>query len=115
MLTYKFDGMDEYIKTVLKLNKKLRKEALGLIASATSQTARDARKLVPKKTKFLMRSIQWRLEKDGTVGIIFVFAIYGIFVEFGTRLQRPQPFLGPAFEKNKAWLESEMKRIAKRV
>lgn len=115
MLAYKFDGMDEFIKTALKLKKNLQKEALGLIPSATSQTARDARKNAPKDTGFLIQTIQWRLEKGGTVGIVFVFASYGPFVELGTRFNRPQPFLGPAFEKNVAWLESEMKRIAKRV
>lgn len=114
-LTYKFDGLDEYLKRVLKLNKNLQKEAIGLIQSATSLTARDARKLAPKDTGFLIRSIQWRLEKDGTVGIVFVFAEYGIFVEFGTRFTRPRPFLGPAFEKRLAWLGSELKRITKRV
>ncbi len=115
MVTYKFDGLDEYLKRVLKLSRNLQKEAIGLIQSVTSLTARDARKNAPKITGFLIRSIQWRLEKNGTVGIIFVFAHYGIFVEFGTRFTRPQPFLGPAFEKNKARLESELKRITKRV
>lgn len=115
--TYKFDGLDEYLKRVLKLNKNLQKEAIGLIQSATSLTARDARKNAPKDTGFLIRSIQWRLEKDGTVGIVFVFAEYGQWVEFGTKNPKrpPRPFLGPAFEKNKARLESELKRITKRV
>jgi len=55
-----------------------------------------AQRYAPKRTGRLATSIRY-MYNDATYVLAFVVdAPYGVFVEYGTRYQRPQPYLRPA-------------------
>ena len=59
----------------------------------------EARALVPVKTGFLQASIgagEIKISRGGIEAEVRADAEYADFVEFGTSLQDPQPYLGPA-------------------
>jgi HK97 gp10 family phage protein len=84
-----------------KASKVLRRSALAI--------ERDAKVMVPVDTGFLKNSITTDLEGDGRfMGMaaeIGPTANYGGYVEYGTSRMSPQPYMGPAFDKNKDGFE----------
>jgi HK97 gp10 family phage protein len=59
--------------------------------------ATTARRLVPVDTGYLKASIEVLKKVSGSSGyFVNVYADYAVFVEFGTRYQRAQPYLTPA-------------------
>lgn len=115
MISVKFEGIDGFELRLSRLKKNLIREAKAAIIEATSLTARDARRNAPFDTGHLRRTVQWRLEKGGFLGIVAVTANYAAHVEFGTRNTRPQPYLAPAFDKNAKKFDAILRKIAKRV
>ena len=70
------------------------------IVQQMNQIGRDvvsiAQRYAPKRTGRLATSIHY-MWNDATYTVAFVVdAPYGVFVEYGTRYQRPQPYLRPA-------------------
>ena len=63
----------------------------------------DAKKDCPVDTGRLRSSITHEVE--GTVGYVETDVDYAPYVELGTYKMRPQPFLFPALEKNKAKIQ----------
>lgn len=82
---------------------------------AVAQTAllieSDAKQLAPVDTGRLRASIHADIAPNGLSATVSDGTTYGIFVEFGTRRQRPQPFLRPAYEKNRPRLIANLKAI----
>lgn len=64
----------------------------------TIQVERAAKRLCPVDTGRLRSSITHSVERDGRglVGFVGTNVEYAIYVEFGTRYMRAQPFLRPA-------------------
>lgn len=91
-------------------------EALGNITVRTNKEAeqvvkeiRDgARALAPVRTGNLKRSIKAHRYQYGWV--VEVGAPYGIYVEYGTRNMRAQPYLTPAFERAKRNLRQRLRK-----
>lgn len=88
-------------------------KVLPLVVAATTKatldTSRDARELTPVDTGYLRASIAVAVGSDGTTafGEVTAGANYAPYVEHGTSRMAPQPFMGPAHEKNAAkWLEA---------
>ena len=92
------------------------KEWIELVQQATDEACeegaemvlKDARKLVPKRTKKLHDEIDIRKApyEDGGWSVLAqgpgnYDRFYAIFVELGTSDTRAQPFLRPALNKNK--------------
>lgn len=86
--------------------------AAGRIGAATSAIVRrtalaveaDAKALAPVDTGNLRNSISTSIAGDGRSSSISAeigpTAEYGAFVEYGTSRMGPQPYMGPAFDRN---------------
>jgi HK97 gp10 family phage protein len=123
----KIEGMEEVFKM---LDKVVDPKALGEgLQKACALVERTAKQNAPKDTGALRRSITSRIE--GTTGIVFTPLEYAPYVEYGTGLfsteggrkdvpwhyqddagnwhttngQKPQPFLKPALDSNRAQIK----------
>lgn len=70
-----------------------------------------ARQLAPVDTGFLRNSIEV-LKTGDLSAVVFVGAEYGVYVEFGTRRMRAQPFFTPAADEARRYFENEMRKLA---
>ena len=52
------------------------------------------------------------MQGDGLRAAVVATASYAPFVEQGTSRQAPQPFMGPATDRNATLFEEAMKRLA---
>jgi HK97 gp10 family phage protein len=124
-------GVDKIIETMDKIvSPEALKAALGQCCALVERTAKE---LAPKDNGELRRSITSKVENN--VGIVFTPLEYAPYVEFGTGLfaetagrkdvpwcyqddegewhstsgQKPQPFLRPALEQNRANIKKLLK------
>ena len=56
-------------------------------------------RLAPKRTTYLAGSISYTYDENTYTLSLTVGAAYGVFVEYGTRYMRPQPFVRPALNE----------------
>lgn len=123
----KIEGMEEVFKM---LDRVVDPKALGEgLQKACALVERTAKQNAPKDTGALRRSIASRVE--GTTGIVFTPLEYAPYVEYGTGLfattggrkdtpwsyqddagnwhttngQKPQPFMKPALDSNRAQIK----------
>ncbi len=121
-------------KIVEKMDKMVSPEALkAALGQCCALVERTAKELAPKDNGELRRSITSKVENN--VGIVFTPLEYAPYVEFGTGLfaetagrkdvpwcyqddegewhstsgQKPQPFLRPALEQNRANIKKLLK------
>lgn len=73
----------------------------------------DAKQFAPVDTGRLRSSIHADIAPNGLSATVATNVSYAIFLEMGTRYQRAQPFMFPAFEKNRAAFVSNLKRNLK--
>lgn len=127
----KFEGLDEVLYKLDKISSDANiEEALGTCCAVVEKSAKQK---APKDTGALRRSITSKVE--GNQGIIFTPLEYAPYVEYGTGLfaesggrkdvpwnyqddegkwhstsgQKPQPFMRPALEENKALIKQILK------
>ena len=127
----KFEGLDEVLYKLDKISSDANiEEALGTCCALVEKSAKQK---APKDTGALRRSITSKVE--GNQGIIFTPLEYAPYVEYGTGLfaesggrkdvpwnyqddegkwhstsgQKPQPFMRPALEENKALIKQILK------
>lgn len=127
----KFEGLDEILYKLDKISSNANiEEALGTCCAIVEKSAKQK---APKDTGALRRSISSKVE--GNQGIIFTPLEYAPYVEYGTGLfaesggrkdvpwnyqddegkwhstsgQKPQPFMRPALEENKALIKQILK------
>ena len=127
----KFEGLDEVLYKLNKISSDANiEEALGTCCAVVEKSAKQK---APKDTGALRRSITSKVE--GNQGIIFTPLEYAPYVEYGTGLfaesggrkdvpwnyqddegkwhstsgQKPQPFMRPALEENKALIKQILK------
>lgn len=77
-----------------------------------------AKQYVPKDTWYLHDHIEWERLAKGVFEVRVVGSVsqetgayYGIYVEFGTRYMRAQPFFRPAIAEAKRQFLEEMKAV----
>ena len=85
------------------------KQAGAAVRLATLGTERDAKVLAPVDTGNLRNSITSTIR--GLSGVVGPTANYAIHQEYGTSQMGPQPFMGPATERNAALFYQAMSRI----
>ena len=127
----KFEGLDEVLYKLDKISSNANiEEALGTCCAVVEKSAKQK---APKDTGALRRSIASKVEDNQ--GIIFTPLEYAPYVEYGTGLfaesggrkdvpwnyqddegkwhstsgQKPQPFMRPALEENKALIKQILK------
>ena len=127
-MSIKFEGLDEILSSLEKLADPAKFEAA--MGKACALVERDAKQNAPKDTGALRRSITSKVEHNGNEiqGIVFTPLEYAPYVEYGTGLfaeeggrqdvpwtyqddkgewhttngQKPQPFMRPALDDNRA-------------
>jgi len=111
-------GKEELIKKFDRLSTKVREQINKLVAAAAVNTQRAAKLRVPVRTGALRNSIMVQIDR-GAHGSVFAtvgaFMPYASYVEHGTRFQKPKPYLMPAYEQNRKWLEQELRRIEREI
>lgn len=127
----KFEGLDEILYKLDKISSNANiEEALGTCCAIVEKSAKQK---APKDTGALRRSISSKVEDNQ--GIVFTPLEYAPYVEYGTGLfaesggrkdvpwnyqddegkwhstsgQKPQPFMRPALEENKALIKQILK------
>lgn len=73
----------------------------------------DAKQFAPVDTGRLRASIHVDIAPNGLSATVEAGVDYALFLEFGTRSQRAQPFLFPAYEKNRLAFVAALKRNLK--
>ena len=73
----------------------------GAVAETALLIESDAKRFAPVDTGRLRSSIHADLAGNGLSATVGTNVSYALFIEFGTRRARAQPFLFPAFEKNR--------------
>ena len=84
------------------------------------KVARDAERLVPKKSGGLARSIEVKESRFKDGGYLVTAQgpgnydrFYATFVELGTFKDKPQPYLRPALRKNKRAMQRAFENLIK--
>jgi len=106
-------GLDGLKSKLLNLLPKVREGTRQAVAETALLIESDAKLFAPVDTGRLRASIHAEIASDGLRATVIAEANYSVFVEFGTRYQRAQPFLFPAYEKNRLAFVAALKRNIK--
>jgi HK97 gp10 family phage protein len=77
----------------------------------TAEMQKEAEFQAPVDTGFMERSIQFSIDHTGLAGRVKSQAEYSGYVEYGTRFMSAQPFIYPAFQKQKKIFKKDLKRL----
>lgn len=111
-------GKEELIQKFDRLNEKIKQQINKLVATAAVNTQRDAKLRVPVRTGALRNSIMVQIDRgvyDSVFASVGAFMPYASYVEYGTRFMKPRPYLMPAYERHRKWLEQELKKIEREI
>jgi HK97 gp10 family phage protein len=81
-----------------------------VVARSTRDTERDAKAFAPVLTGELRDSIHSVI--DGLSGEVVATADHAEYVEDGTSVMAPQPYMGPALQRNERGFVAGMERAA---
>lgn len=107
----KITGLNSLRDKLRALVPRVRNEVRQRVAEALLLIETDAKLFAPVDTGRLRSSIHAETASDGLSGTVGTNVEYADHVEFGTSRQRAQPFLFPAYEKNRAALLANLKNI----
>lgn len=104
------------LKGVSELTMKLKsnanmKDVKQIVKQNTAELTQGAQRKAPVDTGNLRRSITMDLSDGGLTGKVKPTADYAPYLEYGTRFQSTQPFMRPAFNKQKAQFKSDMDKL----
>lgn len=104
-------GVDDLVNK-LKKNATL-DDVKRVVKMNGAELTSEAQWKAPLDTGFLERSIVFSLANGGLTAQTLVGAEYGPYVEYGTRYMAAQPYLRPAFRKQKQKFKSDLERLMK--
>jgi len=104
------------LKGVSELTMKLKsnanmKDVKQIVKQNTAELTQGAQRKAPVDTGNLRRSITMDLSDGGLTGKVKPTADYAPYLEYGTRFQSAQPFMRPAFNKQKVQFKSDMDKL----
>lgn len=85
--------------------------ASAVVRKVAFDTEADAKVLAPVDTGMLRNSITTAVTGDGLTAAVVATASYAPFVELGTSRQAPQPFMGPATDRNTPKFHEAMSQL----
>ncbi|GAP78505.1 hypothetical protein Y09_1333 [Brachybacterium sp. SW0106-09] len=86
--------------------------ASQVVRKVALDTEADAKALAPVDTGNLRGSITTAVQGDGLRAAVVATASYAHWVESGTSRMAPQPFMGPATDRNAPKFREAMARLA---
>lgn len=104
-----FSAVTRHAADLGKVAPRVVKQAGDAVRLATLGTERDAKILAPVDTGNLRNSITSTIR--GLSGAVGPSAHYGRYVEEGTSRMGPQPYMGPATDRNAALFVQAMDKI----
>jgi HK97 gp10 family phage protein len=113
MSNYNFSikGQDVLLR---KLKRNMQKTAVKeIVKKHTANMQVEAQKLAPADTGTLKRNIRLMFLNGGLAGTVISPADYSGYQEFGTRFMAAQPYMGPAWRKERPIFISDLKDLAK--
>lgn len=102
-------GATDVLSRLKLLVPSVRQAAGDTVAETVLLIETDAKLLAPVDTGRLRSSIHSEIAPNRLSGFVATNVSYAPFIEFGTRRQRAQPFMFPAYEKNRAAFLSRLK------
>lgn len=90
--------------------KEFRDQVRAIVRKTAFLVEGRAKILAPVDTGFLQNSITTSALSEATY-VVAVGAEYGIYVEFGTRKTRAQPYFIPAIEEGRRYFDRELKAL----
>ena len=92
-----------------KLKQNMQKKAVKeIVKKHTIDMQSNAQDLAPHDTGNLERAISLELSEGGLAGTVISPADYSGYQEFGTRFMDAQPYMGPAWRKERPLFLSEL-------
>ena len=109
-------GLKELIATLKKIPKELEKEMGDIVFANAQEIEAEAKRLAPVDTGKLRQGI--KAIKTGKLTSVIKanatgLAPYSIYLEYGTKNMRKQPFLFPAFFKGKKQFTEDLEALLK--
>ena len=104
-----FSAVETYAVDLGKVGPRVVKQAGAAVRLATLGTEREAKMFAPVDTGTLRNSITSTIR--GLSGVVGPTADYGRYVEEGTSRMGPQPYMGPATDRNAALFVQAMDKI----
>lgn len=104
-----FSAVTRHAADLGKVAPRVVKQAGAAVRLATLGTERDAKILAPVDTGNLRNSITSDIR--GLSGAVGPSAHYGVHLEYGTDVMAPQPYMGPATDRNAALFVQAMDKI----
>lgn len=108
-LQIELKGVSGLLNKAKLLVPRIRQGVQQTVAETALFIESDAKQFAPVDTGRLRSSIHAEIAPNGLSAVVAVGVSYGIHLEFGTRFQRAQPFLFPAYEKNRAAFVTNLK------
>lgn len=112
-ISVKLEGQASLLSKLKGILPKVREGTRLAVAETALLVETDAKLFAPVDTGRLRSSIHAEIAPDGLRATVVAEANYAVHVEFGTRYQRAQPFLFPAYEKNRLAFVAALKRNTK--
>jgi HK97 gp10 family phage protein len=112
-ISVKLDGLPGLRNKLLLLVPKIRTAVQATIAETALLIETDAKLLSAVDTGLNRAEIHAEIAPNGLAAKVFAGTEYAIYLEFGTRFQRAQPFLFPAYEKNRGRFVERLKANTK--
>lgn len=112
-VSVRLEGAEGFANRVKLLLPQVRRRVQDAVALSALLIETDAKRFAPVDTGRLRASIHADFAADRLSAEVADGVSYGIFVEFGRRGQRAQPFLFPAYEKNRLAFVANLKQALK--
>lgn len=85
--------------------------ASAVVRKVAFDTEADAKALAPVNKGNLRNSITTAVTGDGLTAAVVATASYAVFQELGTSRMAPQPFMGPATDRNAPLFRQAMSQL----
>lgn len=109
MIQMRFEGVPQMRAAIAKLSPGAERAARKVVKRSALNVQNAAKRATPVDTGRLRNSITHEIDNDGMDATIGTNVEYAPHVEFGTRHNRPKPFLFPAVEAERPKFHAAMK------
>ena len=112
-VTVKLEGVNGFLDRARLLVPRVKRAVQTEVATAALLIESDAKRLSPVDTGLNRAEIHTDFSADRLASRVSAGTEYAVFLEFGRKGQRAQPFLFPAYEKNRAAFVANLKAALK--